>query len=43
MAKKLARTFGCPIEFTLHVLGGKWTSPALGHLALMQRTATPVQ
>jgi DNA-binding HxlR family transcriptional regulator len=29
MAKKLARTFGCPIEFTLHVLGGKWTTVIL--------------
>jgi DNA-binding HxlR family transcriptional regulator len=26
MAKKLALTFGCPSELTLHVLGGKWTT-----------------
>jgi DNA-binding HxlR family transcriptional regulator len=32
MAKKLARTFGCPIEFTLHVLGGKWTTVILCYL-----------
>ena len=29
MAKKLARTFGCPSEFTLHVLGGKWKTVIL--------------
>ena len=32
MAKKLARTFGCPIEFTLQVLGGKWTTVILCYL-----------
>jgi DNA-binding HxlR family transcriptional regulator len=32
MAKKLARTFGCPSEFTLHVLGGKWKTVILCYL-----------
>ena len=32
MAKKLALTFGCPSEFTLHVLGGKWTTIILCYL-----------
>jgi DNA-binding HxlR family transcriptional regulator len=32
MAKKLARKFGCPIEFTLYVLGGKWTTVILCYL-----------
>jgi DNA-binding HxlR family transcriptional regulator len=29
---KLARTFGCPSEFTLHVLGGKWKTVILCYL-----------
>jgi len=32
MAKKLARTFGCPSEFTLYVLGGKWKTVILCYL-----------
>jgi DNA-binding HxlR family transcriptional regulator len=33
MAKKaLARTFGCPTEFALHVLSGKWTTVILCYL-----------
>jgi DNA-binding HxlR family transcriptional regulator len=32
MAKRLARTFGCPTEFTLHVLGGKWKTVILCYL-----------
>jgi DNA-binding HxlR family transcriptional regulator len=32
MAKKMARRFGCPSEFTLHVLGGKWTTLILCYL-----------
>ena len=32
MAKKLARTFGCPVEFTLQVLSGKWTTVILCYL-----------
>ena len=32
MAKKLARTFGCPSEFTLHMLGGKWKTVILCYL-----------
>jgi len=30
--KKLARTFGCPSEFTLDVLGGKWKTVILCYL-----------
>ena len=30
--KKFARTFGCPSEFALHVLGGKWTVAILCYL-----------
>jgi DNA-binding HxlR family transcriptional regulator len=30
--KKLTRTFGCPSEFALHVLGGKWTVAILCYL-----------
>jgi DNA-binding HxlR family transcriptional regulator len=30
--KKLVRTFGCPSEFTLHVLGGKWKTVILCYL-----------
>jgi DNA-binding HxlR family transcriptional regulator len=29
MARKQLRTFGCPSEFTLHVLGGKWKTVIL--------------
>jgi DNA-binding HxlR family transcriptional regulator len=29
---KIARTFGCPSEFTLHMLGGKWTTIILCYL-----------
>jgi len=29
---KLAHTFGCPSEFTLHVLGGKWKTVILCYL-----------
>lgn len=32
MAKKLVRQFGCPSEFTLHVLGGKWKTVILCYL-----------
>src|SRR6185369_12715263 len=32
MARKLTRTFGCPSEFTLHVLGGKWKTVILCYL-----------
>jgi DNA-binding HxlR family transcriptional regulator len=32
MPKKLARTFGCPSEFTLEVLGGKWKTVILCYL-----------
>jgi DNA-binding HxlR family transcriptional regulator len=32
MAKRIARTFGCPCEFTLHMLGGKWTMIILCYL-----------
>jgi DNA-binding HxlR family transcriptional regulator len=32
MAKKLARSFGCPSEFTLDVLGGKWKTVILCYL-----------
>lgn len=32
MAKRLRRTFGCPTEFTLDVLGGKWKTVILCYL-----------
>jgi DNA-binding HxlR family transcriptional regulator len=32
MAKKLARQFGCPTEFALEVLGGKWKTVILCYL-----------
>jgi DNA-binding HxlR family transcriptional regulator len=32
MAKKLAQNFGCPSEFTLEVLGGKWKTVILCYL-----------
>ena len=32
MARKITRTFGCPSEFTLHVLGGKWKTVILCYL-----------
>lgn len=32
MAKRLRRTFGCPSEFTLAVLGGKWKTVILSYL-----------
>jgi DNA-binding HxlR family transcriptional regulator len=32
MAKRLARSFGCPSEFTLEVLGGKWKTVILCYL-----------
>jgi DNA-binding HxlR family transcriptional regulator len=32
MVRKLARTFGCPTEFTLDVLGGKWKTVILCYL-----------
>ena len=32
MAKKLARSFLCPTEFTLAVLGGKWKAVILCYL-----------
>lgn len=32
MAKRLARNFGCPSEFTLEVLGGKWKTVILCYL-----------
>jgi DNA-binding HxlR family transcriptional regulator len=32
MTKRIARTFGCPSEFTLHMLGGKWTTIILCYL-----------
>lgn len=32
MAKRLARVFGCPTEFTLDVLGGKWKTVILCYL-----------
>jgi DNA-binding HxlR family transcriptional regulator len=32
MTGKVARTFGCPTEFTLDVLGGKWKTVILSYL-----------
>src|SRR6187551_2252639 len=32
MPKKPTRTFGCPSEFTLEVLGGKWKTVILCYL-----------
>src|SRR4051812_48267646 len=32
MTRKLARSFACPIELTLHVLAGKWTTLILCYL-----------
>jgi len=32
MAKNLSRTFGCPTEFALEVLGGKWKTVILSYL-----------
>lgn len=32
MNKRLRRTFGCPTEFTLEVLGGKWKTVILCYL-----------
>jgi DNA-binding HxlR family transcriptional regulator len=34
MANKLAKSFNCPTEFTLQVLGGKWKTVILCYLAL---------
>jgi DNA-binding HxlR family transcriptional regulator len=34
MAKKLAKAFNCPTEFTLAVLGGKWKTVILCYLKL---------
>lgn len=34
MAKRLAKTFNCPTEFTLQVLGGKWKTVILCYLTL---------
>jgi DNA-binding HxlR family transcriptional regulator len=32
MAKRLAKTFNCPVELALEVLDGKWKSVILAHL-----------
>ena len=32
MARKVARSFGCPTEFTLDMLGGKWKTVILSYL-----------
>ncbi|QUD90279.1 winged helix-turn-helix transcriptional regulator [Phenylobacterium montanum] len=32
MAKRLAKRFGCPVEFALDVLGGKWKIVILSNL-----------
>jgi DNA-binding HxlR family transcriptional regulator len=34
MAKRLAKNFNCPTEFTLQVLGGKWKTVILCFLSL---------
>ena len=34
MANKLAKSFNCPTEFTLQVLGGKWKTVILCYLSL---------
>jgi len=34
MSKRLPKTFNCPTEFTLSVLGGKWKTIILCYLAL---------
>lgn len=32
MAKRLRKVYGCPVEFTLDALGGKWKAVLLAHL-----------
>jgi DNA-binding HxlR family transcriptional regulator len=34
MSKRLAKSFNCSTEFTLQVLGGKWKTVIMCHLAL---------
>ncbi len=34
MANRLAKSFNCPTEFTLQVLGGKWKTVILCYLSL---------
>ena len=34
MVNRLARSFNCPTEFTLQVLGGKWKTVILCHLKI---------
>jgi len=34
MARRIPRSFGCPAEFTLVILGGKWKSAILCYLRM---------